>query len=108
MASSSDQYPFLKNGVWFPLLFFLNKSGLPAFIALKLAMCKDTSTVQQPPLQEGVDYYIENGYWVFTQHYLLKRGWCCGNGCRHCPYGCKKGATLPEHEHTDYTDRFYR
>jgi hypothetical protein len=28
MASSSDQYPFLKNGVWFPLLFFLNKSGL--------------------------------------------------------------------------------
>ncbi|MES2853673.1 MAG: DUF5522 domain-containing protein, partial [Bacteroidota bacterium] len=20
----------------------------------------------------------------------LKRGNCCGNGCRHCPYGFKK------------------
>ena len=32
------------------------------------------------------DYYIENGYRVFTEQYLLNRGWCCGNGCRHCPY----------------------
>jgi len=39
------------------------------------------------PLQEGLDYYIENGYFVFTEHYLKKRGTCCGSGCRHCPYG---------------------
>lgn len=33
------------------------------------------------------DYYIdENGNLVFTAAYLLKRGYCCGNGCRHCPY----------------------
>ena len=32
------------------------------------------------------DDYWENGYLVFTEHYLSKRGWCCGNGCRHCPY----------------------
>jgi hypothetical protein len=37
-------------------------------------------------LQEGVDYYFENGLMVLTAHYLLKRGYCCGNGCRHCPY----------------------
>ena len=32
------------------------------------------------------DYYIENGAWVFTASYLKRRGYCCGNGCRHCPY----------------------
>ncbi|MCU0356215.1 MAG: DUF5522 domain-containing protein [Cyclobacteriaceae bacterium] len=26
---------------------------------------------------------------VFTAAYLLKRGYCCKNGCRHCPYGVK-------------------
>ncbi|MEO8725012.1 MAG: DUF5522 domain-containing protein [Acidobacteriaceae bacterium] len=39
------------------------------------------------PLIEGVDYYLENGYFVFTELYLLKRGTCCESGCRHCPYG---------------------
>jgi len=33
------------------------------------------------------DYYLdENGKMVFTAAYHLKRGACCGNGCRHCPY----------------------
>ncbi len=32
------------------------------------------------------DFYLENGCVVFTAEYLLKRGTCCGNGCRHCPY----------------------
>lgn len=32
------------------------------------------------------DYYIENGLYVFTEKYHLKRGHCCGSGCRHCPY----------------------
>jgi|GEM_PF-431935 len=32
------------------------------------------------------DYYWENGFLVFTASYLIQRGWCCGNGCRHCPY----------------------
>jgi hypothetical protein len=27
------------------------------------------------------------GYVVWTEAYHLKRGYCCGNGCRHCPYG---------------------
>jgi hypothetical protein len=38
---------------------------------------------------EDVDYYIENGLYVFTEQYLLKRGYCCQSGCRHCPYGYK-------------------
>ena len=35
---------------------------------------------------KGLDYYIENGCWVFTSWSHLKRGYCCGSGCRHCPY----------------------
>lgn len=26
------------------------------------------------------------GYEVFTANFLSSRGYCCGNGCRHCPY----------------------
>ena len=37
------------------------------------------------PLRDG-DYYIEAGRYVFTERYHLRRGSCCGNGCRHCPY----------------------
>jgi hypothetical protein len=38
-------------------------------------------------LTEGEDYYIlPDGRLVFTASYLLERGWCCGNGCRNCPY----------------------
>ena len=36
--------------------------------------------------QENIDYYIENGIRVMTAHFLINRGYCCGNGCRHCPY----------------------
>lgn len=32
-------------------------------------------------------YYSEDGYLIFTEKYLLKRGYCCQNGCKHCPYG---------------------
>ena len=38
------------------------------------------------PLKEGEDFYVENGLYVFTAKYLLERGYCCNNGCRHCPY----------------------
>ena len=37
-------------------------------------------------LVEGVDYYLEQGRYVFTSWFHLKRGYCCGSGCRHCPY----------------------
>jgi hypothetical protein len=41
-------------------------------------------------LIEGVHYYREGEYRVFTEFYLLSRGNCCRSGCRHCPYGFKK------------------
>jgi hypothetical protein len=38
---------------------------------------------------EGRDTYVDSktGYEVFTAAYLLRRGICCGSGCRHCPFG---------------------
>jgi hypothetical protein len=41
-------------------------------------------------LKEGIDFYIVKGKYVFTEHYLKKRGYCCGNGCVNCPYKEKK------------------
>lgn len=38
------------------------------------------------PQVEGVDYVIENGLFVLTRSFLLRRGFCCGSGCRNCPY----------------------
>ena len=36
---------------------------------------------------EGKDFYLSpEGYRVMTESYLVKRGYCCANGCRHCPY----------------------
>jgi hypothetical protein len=36
---------------------------------------------------EGEDYYLnEKGLVTLTAKYLLARGYCCGNGCRHCPF----------------------
>jgi len=46
------------------------------------------------PNVKGEDYYFENGYLVFTEKYLLERGYCCESGCRHCPYGFKKKAQV--------------
>jgi len=39
-----------------------------------------------PPTLEPGDYYVEGQNIVFTAVYHLKRGSCCGSGCRHCPY----------------------
>jgi Family of unknown function (DUF5522) len=41
-------------------------------------------------LKEGEDFYInDKGLFVFTAVYHLKRGYCCENGCLHCPYNFK-------------------
>lgn len=38
-------------------------------------------------LTNSRDFYTdEEGNVVFTREFLEKRGFCCKNGCRHCPY----------------------
>ena len=39
---------------------------------------------------EGVDYVMSSqGYRIMTEFYLVKRGYCCSNGCSNCPYSPK-------------------
>ena len=39
--------------------------------------------------ERGEKTYIDpdTGYSVFTSLAHTQRGWCCGSGCRHCPFG---------------------
>ena len=42
-------------------------------------------------------YYNEQGLFVFTEQYHIDRGYCCGNGCLHCPFdpkGQKRNTTI--------------
>jgi Family of unknown function (DUF5522)/Cysteine-rich CWC len=32
------------------------------------------------------DFYFAGGLMVFTAAHHLRRGYCCDQGCRHCPY----------------------
>lgn len=50
-----------------------------------------TTNIAKKTLVEGEHYYInESGNWVFTEIYHKLRGYCCKNGCKHCPYGFTK------------------
>ena len=51
-------------------------------------------TSKEKQFIDGVDYYFEDGLMVLTERYLLDRGYCCENGCRHCPYGY---TAVPDH-----------
>lgn len=47
--------------------------------------------VQGLVLEEGTDFYFDDrGRVVFTEHYHLRRGYCCKprklNKCLHCPW----------------------
>ncbi|WP_184497966.1 DUF5522 domain-containing protein [Algoriphagus iocasae] len=48
---------------------------------------KSEKNAQNQGTLTSEDYYFnEQGLMVFTKHYHLKRGYCCENGCKHCPY----------------------
>jgi hypothetical protein len=44
---------------------------------------------------EPEDYYMDGTCMVFTAACHLKRGYCCGSACRHCPYGHSAVAAKP-------------
>ena len=50
-----------------------------AYLPVDVALLKGS-------LEEDRDYYVEGSAFVFTASYLKRRGYCCGSGCRHCPY----------------------
>jgi pseudouridine-5'-phosphate glycosidase len=71
-------------------------ASLTANIALvknnaKLGALLARATVRQGPLVEGVDFNLDgSGMMVLSASYLKRRGYCCKNGCRNCPYGFRR------------------
>jgi hypothetical protein len=53
--------------------------------------------VNRNKLDDDEFYYNSDGLVVFTADYLLNRGYCCGNGCKNCPYDYKN---VPEPKRT--------
>ena len=46
--------------------------------------------MKKPLFNDDEEFYInDSGLFVFTADFLLKRGYCCGNGCLHCPFDYK-------------------
>jgi hypothetical protein len=67
---------------------------IPADLKNKVCVCKgcvekslrEAHRKQPPPVKAGDFYFEAGGMLVFTEAYHLRRGYCCGSGCRHCPY----------------------
>jgi hypothetical protein len=60
--------------------------------------------------EKGKDYYLENGMVILTERYLMKRGTCCGSGCRHCcfdPIHTKGNAKIKENLDKDVDRDIY-
>lgn len=50
---------------------------------------KNVYLAHKTACMNGENGYLDpvTGYMVFTEEFLSKRKTCCGNGCRHCPFG---------------------
>ena len=59
-----------------------------ACICARCVQAYHRARVARHPILAGPgDFTVESGgLLVFTAHYLLRRGFCCGSGCRNCPY----------------------
>lgn len=50
---------------------------------------KLSKELHEEACKDEKEFYIDpkSGFLVFTALKHLRRGKCCGSGCRHCPYG---------------------
>jgi len=55
-----------------------NKNSADCMCSSCLNELKKTNT--------DADFYFDSGLMIMTEAYHLKRGYCCKNGCKHCPY----------------------
>ena len=61
-----------------------------------MAFHRERAEVRPPTVRPGDFYFDPGGLMVFTGSYLLRRGYCCDSGCRHCPYS----VSTKDHEFT--------
>ncbi|MCE2736263.1 MAG: DUF5522 domain-containing protein [Acidimicrobiaceae bacterium] len=52
-------------------------------------MTPEAQAAHDRAVAAGSDFYTDphTGLMVMTSLYLTRRGYCCKNECRHCPYG---------------------
>lgn len=70
---------------------------VPEALRNRACICQNCVTTfhqqaaRKPHAATSGDFYFDDaGRMVFTAAYHRRRGFCCGSGCRHCPYP-KKG-----------------
>ena len=72
------------------------------YILSKLKRRSSPVTIQTdselPVVTLLVAAYNEEGYIGLTERYHLEKGYCCGNGCKHCPYQYEN---VPEPKRTE-------
>jgi len=53
-----------------------------------MARTADIQRIHERACRRRENSYIDpvTGFFVMSAHYLRERGYCCGAGCRHCPY----------------------
>ena len=66
---------------------------VPAELRNRACICRNCvkafhreTTATEPIAFPPGDVYFDQGLMVFTAAYLRRRGYCCDNACRHCPY----------------------
>ena len=73
-----------------PVLSWLHEEKILLALYDRLVGMSSSEVVEKIDPLANQDYYMENGFCVFTEKFLLQRGYCCDNGCRHCPYKTAK------------------
>jgi ATP-binding cassette subfamily B (MDR/TAP) protein 1 len=63
--------------------------GWPFVCKVRVVIMVNVNEYDLEASKEGRSTYIDpaTGYQVLTSDALLRQGKCCGNSCRHCPYG---------------------
>ncbi len=69
-----------------PVLSWSHEEKILLALYDRLVGLSSSEVVEKIDPLANQDYYMENGFCVFTEKFLLQRGYCCDNGCRHCPY----------------------
>lgn len=59
---------------------------VPIELRNRACICRDCVGGFHQTRPRPGEVYFEHGRMVFTAEYHLRRGYCCGSGCRHCPY----------------------
>jgi len=55
-------------------------------------MASAADSAHDRAVEAGLDFYTDpaTGLMVMTSLHHRRRGHCCSNGCRHCPYDTKE------------------